>query len=86
MSLLQYKHTSTFHLNFKWFISPARLDQGEFARECNCPVSCEYDTIDMKASYVEFGTIPTVVNEMNVAYFNLSDGEEHPRNDSNFYK
>lgn len=59
-------------------ILAARLVSGKSSQNCECPVSCEYDEIDVKLSYTEFGSAGTSVDEMNRKYYNVQDiGQGH---------
>lgn len=66
------------------FLCTARIDTA-FANECSCPVSCNYTDVDMRMSYAEFGVSATIKTEMNSKFYGLED-DEHPRNDSEFYR
>lgn len=63
----------------------AKVDRGLFASLCSCPESCEYDDIDLRLSYAEFGTTASIVSEMNRKYYNLT-GSEMPRDEVQFYQ
>ena len=61
------------------------MDHGKFAEVCTCPTSCEYDDVEMRLSYTEFGSAGTTVLEMNQRYYNYTaDDSDAP--DVKFYQ